>query len=232
MMDGSAVTVKICGLTRVDTVQSVSHLPIDHIGFMLAPSKRQLSVEQAAELAKALRRNRRIEGLPLSVGVFVNPSWEELAQAVQAANLDVVQLHGEESPELCRKARESLGVRLFKALPISSGGKTSEEVLSRLEPYKGTVDAILLDTYDPTVGGGTGKTFDWSVIPTYRTWTESAGVKLIVAGGLAPNNVTELLDRYKVDGVDVSSGVETNGIKDVVKIQTFVERVKQHGRAE
>jgi phosphoribosylanthranilate isomerase len=231
-MERTAVTVKICGLTQVDTVQSVSLLPIDHIGFMLAPSKRRLTVEQAAELIDVLKKHRGTKKHPAAVGVFVNPTWEELAHAVQTAGLEVVQLHGEESPQMCRKVREELGVQLFKALPISRSSKAAEEVFARLEPYRGVVDAILLDTYDPNVGGGTGKTFDWSVIPVYRSWTQSAGVQLIVAGGLKPDTVTDLLDRYQVDGVDVSSGVETDGIKDRVKIQTFLERVKQHGGAE
>jgi phosphoribosylanthranilate isomerase len=219
--------VKICGLTTADTVQAVSHLPIDYIGFVFAPSKRRVSVNQAAELTDLLHKARGESRRLLSAGVFVNPDWAELVHTVRSVELDVVQLHGDETPELCRRVQEELGVSVFKSLSIATG-QTAGETASRLEPYRGTIETLLLDTYDPAAGGGTGKTFDWGTIPAYRAWTQQAGMKLMVAGGLHPDNVAELLDQYAVDGVDVSSGVETDGVKDIIKIQTFVERVKQH----
>jgi phosphoribosylanthranilate isomerase len=222
--------VKICGLTTADTVQSVSHLPIDYIGFVFAPSKRKLSVNQAAKLTALLHKARGESRQLLSAGVFVNPDWDELVHAVRTVELDVVQLHGDETPELCRRVREELGVSVFKSLPVATD-PAAGEISARLEPYRGIVETLLLDTYDPAAGGGTGKTFDWGAIPAYRAWTQQAGMRLMVAGGLNPENVAELLDRYAVDGVDVSSGVETDGVKDIAKIQTFVERVKQHVRA-
>lgn len=88
------------------------------------------------------------------------------------------------------------------------------------------VDALLLDTYDPQ-GGGSGRTFDWARIPHFQQAAAAYGLPLFIAGGLEPRNVSELLTGYAPDGVDVSSGVESGGIKDIVKMTAFVERVKQ-----
>jgi len=106
------------------------------------------------------------------------------------------------------------------------GGYASDAAASRLDPYLDAIDAVLLDTYDPAAAGGTGRTFAWECIPLYLAWTRRHGLPLIVAGGLHADNVRELIDRYGPDGVDVSSGVETNGEKDIEKIATFVKKVK------
>lgn len=223
--------VKICGITKRETITAIQHLPIDYLGFVFAPSRRQVDAEQAAELIGALAPARR----PRTVGVFVQPTLEELKQVQHRAALDVVQLHGRETPEFCRMVKEELGVEIFKVIPVAEGGEAGESELQpamkrRLDEYAAAgVDAVMLDTYDPHVGGGTGRTFRWAVIPEYRRWAEEAGLPLIVAGGLDADNVSELITEYRPHGVDVSSGVETSGVKDMAKIQAFVERVKQHG---
>lgn len=227
-MRRSAVTVKICGITRPETMRAIRSWPIDHIGLLFAPSKRRVDAEQAAALTAALREGDGPR--PAAVGVFVDPGLDELREAAVRAGLDIVQLHGGESAAFCAEVRDRFGVRIFKAVPVRQGG-SAEEIGSALDAYRGIAEAILLDTYDPAAGGGTGRTFDWEAIPVYREWARRAGIKLIVAGGLQPDNVGELLARYRPDGVDVSSGVETDGAKDTHKIRQFIERVNQHGDA-
>lgn len=227
--------VKICGITKPETLRAIRHLPIDYIGFVFAASKRQVNEEQAAELLRELTSdspNRR----PQTVGVFVNPELDELEGILHKAPLDVVQLHGQESPEFCRQVKERFGVQVFKVLPVEGEVESLENdgdggagLLRMPDAYSGVIDALMLDTFDARAAGGTGKTFRWSVIPEYRVWAERAGIPLIVAGGLQPDNVAGLIADYQPHGVDVSSGVETDGHKDISKITTFVERVKQYG---
>ncbi|WP_213583606.1 phosphoribosylanthranilate isomerase [Paenibacillus sp. J2TS4] len=218
-------TIKICGLQTVEAVRSILSLPIDHIGFVFAPSRRRVTGRQAAEMVDELARERaKGRSTPQAVGVFVDPDLEQLQEILNEVSLDVIQLHGRETPEFCRRVKETFGLGVFKAISIS---KTQTAFSANLfTPYAGFTDAILLDTYDPVHGGGSGKTFGWEVIPEYLERTRNAGMSLIIAGGLSPSNVGELIQAYHPDGVDVSSGVETEGQKDIDKIKQFVERVK------
>ncbi|WP_144933309.1 phosphoribosylanthranilate isomerase [Paenibacillus sp. 32O-W] len=217
--------VKICGLQTIEAVRSILSLPIEYIGFVFAPSKRRVTGRQAAEMTGELVREReQRRPAPASVGVFVNPEPEELEEILKIVPLDVIQLHGRESPEYCHQVKERFGTGLFKAVSISMSQTASPADF--VLPFAGSVDAILLDTYDPVHGGGSGKTFNWKVIPDYLELTRAAGMKLIVAGGLTTDNVSGLISAYQPDGVDVSSGVETEGQKDIAKIKQFVERVK------
>jgi phosphoribosylanthranilate isomerase len=219
--------VKICGIKSEDTVRELARLPVDYIGFVFAPSKRQVTPAEAAQLAAAFVETEPVIQTQL-VGVFVNPTFQELEETLSVVPLNVVQLHGSETPEYCRLVRDELGVKVFKALSVPEHAEETGVSINMPDTYAGVADAILLDTYDPQASGGTGRTFRWSVIPSYRAWAERAGVKLLVAGGLTADNVGELIAEYRPHGVDVSSGVETNGVKDVAKITAFVERVKQH----
>jgi phosphoribosylanthranilate isomerase len=214
-------TVKICGLQSIGTIKSIVNLPIDHIGFIFAKSKRQVTPKQAGEMIRFV--TTKAESPPLSVGVFVNPTKQELEDVLKVAKLDVIQLHGTESPEFCQWVKDHLQVKVFKVFFVSSKLQDVETILM---PYAAVIDALLLDTYDPVVGGGTGKTFAWDCIPTYQQWTKKLNIPLLIAGGLDASNVTGLLETYEPDGVDVSSGVEINGIKDINKVMDFVERVK------
>ncbi|WP_135551514.1 phosphoribosylanthranilate isomerase [Paenibacillus cymbidii] len=221
-------TVKICGIRAPETARELNRLqlPIDHVGFLFAPSKRQVTPRQAGELIALLRGDGGAAAGPLAVGVFVEPTEELLRETLAEAPLDVLQLHGNETPAFCRQVRETFGLAVFKVVSVASGGEPEADPLEAVEPYRGAVDAILLDTHDPLLGG-TGRTFAWERIPAYAAWAADAGVKLLVAGGLRPDNVDELLREYRPDGVDVSSGVETDGHKDIAKIKQFVERVKR-----
>lgn len=239
--------VKICGIKEENTLLGMDGLPVDYVGFVFAKSKRQVSPEQAAALLEAASRTAMAGTRPpMAVGVFVNPTIDELATVLRAVKLDVVQLHGDESPEFCREAGRRFGVEVWRALPAEAeedepslpggAGMTGADVTgagasgqseatgpARLRAYAGAVSAVLIDT----AGGGTGKTFRWDVIPSYQEQAAKLGLKLFVAGGLSPDNVEDLLSQYAPDGVDISSGVETDGVKDNAKIAAFAERVKR-----
>lgn len=209
--------IKICGIRTKDIAESTSLLQPDLLGFMFAESKRRVTPQQAGEMIAAFKRTG---STALAAGVFVNPSLDELQQTLDDAPLDLIQLHGLESADMCRAIKARFpGILLYKVFAVSSEDLPA---LSRLEPYRGVVDGIMLDT----VGGGTGSVFAWEVIPDYSVWAKEAGIPLLVAGGLDPDNVAELVTRFEPDGVDVSSGVETNGSKDINKIKAFIERVK------
>ncbi|MBP1994734.1 phosphoribosylanthranilate isomerase [Paenibacillus eucommiae] len=222
-------TAKICGIRSKEQLQSIVHLPIAHIGFVFAKSKRQVTPEEAGEMIAYLQELASSgAAVPLTVGVFVNPSEEELERTLRLAPLDAVQLHGQESPAFCSIVKSRFGVQVFKVVPLQkleASIPSSDAVAWQLDPFRGHIDVLLLDTFDPVYGGGSGKTFAWDCIPVYKEWTLSAGVKLLVAGGLEPGNVAQLLIDYEPDGVDVSSGVETDGVKDLAKIKAFIERV-------
>ena len=220
--------VKICGLQDVEVLKSMKRLPLDYIGFVFAPSRRRVTPVQAAELVAELAAWETGKN-PGAAGVFVNPGLEELEELLATVPLDVIQLHGQESAAFCREVRQAFPqVKVWKAISVAAGSRTEDSAgVDILESYAGAVDALLLDTYDPQGSGGSGVTFDWGQIPLYKHAAEAYGLPLFVAGGLHPDNVSELLQDYRPDGVDVSSGVESSGIKDIIKMTSFVERVKQ-----
>ncbi|MFD0670405.1 phosphoribosylanthranilate isomerase [Cohnella sp. GCM10027633] len=210
--------VKICGIKEQATLSGMSGQPIDYIGFVFAKSRRQVTPEQAGELHAYSRTVPMAGGHPpRTVGVFVDPTIEQLADTLASVPLDVVQLHGEETPAFAKEVGERFGVEVWRALPVTEGSGPE-----RLSAYAGAVSTILLDT----AGGGTGVAFGWDVLPAYRGEADKHGMKLFVAGGLSPDNANELITGYRPYGVDISSGVETDGVKDNVKIATFAERVK------
>ncbi|RUS48183.1 phosphoribosylanthranilate isomerase [Cohnella sp. AR92] len=226
-MSRDGTKVKICGIKEESTIDGMKGLPVDYIGFVFAKSKRQVSPERAAALLSlAAQTPMAGEAAPLSVGVFVNPTMEELEGILSIAKLDVVQLHGGETPEFAKKVKERFGVKVWRALPMDEDCKESEGGgPSRLDAYRGIADAVLIDT----AGGGTGRTFRWDLIPSYRKAADTNGLQLFVAGGLSPDNVEELVGRYSPQGVDISSGVETDGVKDTAKIAAFAKKARNKG---
>lgn len=218
--------IKICGLRDVQTIEEMDGLPIHEIGFVFAPSKRQVDAATAAPLIKAAQRLKVFNGKrPQTVGVFVNASFEDINTILTEAPLDIIQMHGNESPELCHSVRSKLGVQVWRVFSIkgNSDSINPATALERLSPYKEAVDAVLIDA----PGGGTGHTFDWKAIEDYNKASEVLGIPLYVAGGLHEGNVQELLQTYSPSGIDVSSGVETDGRKDIDKIRLFVRRVME-----
>ncbi|KQY87768.1 N-(5'-phosphoribosyl)anthranilate isomerase [Paenibacillus sp. Root52] len=224
-----AAAVKICGLQDVEVLKSMVNLPVDYIGVVFAKSRRRIEPKRAAELKEVLLAWTTLDR-PKLTGVFVNPTLEELEHVMDAVQLDVIQLHGQETPAFCEQVKQRWQTEVFKAFSFpksESGTEADDTTLKILDSYVHTIDAILLDTYDPQYVGGSGHTFAWERIPTYAKWARNHGIVLFVAGGLQPDNIQQLIQTYAPNGVDVSSGVETDGIKDIAKITAFVERVKQ-----
>ncbi|MEI2397982.1 MULTISPECIES: phosphoribosylanthranilate isomerase [Paenibacillus] len=220
--------VKICGLQDVEVLKSMKSLPLDYIGLVFAPSRRRVTAEAAAELVAELKE-WETGTAPRVAGVFVDPQLTELTELLRTVPLDVVQLHGQESPLFCSGVKQAFPqIQVWKALSVAGHApEAGIDIRALLESYAGTIDALLLDTYDPQGSGGSGRTFDWEQIPLYQQAAADYALPLFIAGGLNPDNVNELLDGYAPYGVDVSSGVESNGLKDIAKMTAFVERVKQ-----
>ena len=189
--------VKICGLSTQGAVEAAVSAGADYIGFVFAPSKRQVTVEQAAELAKFIPSHIQ------KVGVFVSPSRAELLEAVDKVGLDFVQVHG----KVVDKLFENLPCGSIQAVQVDEGGHVPNS----------QADYLLFDA--PVAGSG--QTFDWGQLDT----TELAQ-PFFIAGGLNEDNVARAIQHFSPFAVDVSSGVETDGQKDHEKIRRFIERVK------
>jgi len=202
------VRVKICGITDLETARVAEEAGADAVGFVFAASRRQVTPETVREIAG---------GLPpfvVPVGVFVDAPLEKVKEIAAYCGLGAVQLHGAEPPEYCAALKKA-GLRVIKALRVKG-----PEDLSGLGAYP--VHALLLDTFVPSVAGGTGKTFDWKLLKG-----KVFPVPFVLAGGLTPDNVAAAVKQVRPYGVDVSSGVETAGRKDPVKIRLFVQRAKE-----
>lgn len=199
--------LKLCGLVRICDIEAVNRLNPEYIGFVFAKkSRRYVDPAQAWEL-----RARLDKGIS-PVGVFVNESPEAIADLVRSGIIDVVQLHGSEDEDFLRKLRELVSCPIIKAFSV----KTPQDVRIACES---SADLILLDSG----GGGTGTVFDWDLLePIRRPW--------FLAGGLSPENAADAIRRLAPYGVDVSSGIETDGVKDIQKMNDFVRAVR--GAAE
>ena len=189
--------VKICGLSTKEAVKTAVSAGADYIGFVFAPSKRQVTLEQAAELAKFIPSHIQ------KVGVFVSPSRADLLEAIEKVGLDLVQVHGQVADDLF----EDLPCASIQAVQVDGDGHVPNS----------QADYLLFDA--PVAGSG--QTFDWGQLDT----TELAQ-PFFIAGGLNEDNVARAIQHFSPFAVDVSSGVETNGQKDHEKIRRFIERVK------
>lgn len=191
--------VKICGLSTKGAVETAVSAGADYIGFVFAPSKRQVTLDQATELAKLIPSHIQ------KVGVFVSPSREELLEAIDKVGLDMVQVHG----QVVDKLFENLPCASIQAVQVDGDGHVPNS----------QADYLLFDA--PVAGSG--QTFDWGQLDTIEL-----SQPFFIAGGLNEDNVKESIQHFTPYAVDVSSGVETNGQKDHEKIRRFIERVK-HG---
>ena len=189
--------VKICGLSTKGAVETAVSAGADYIGFVFAPSKRQVTLGQAAKLAEIIPTNVK------KVGVFVSPSREELLEAIEKVDLDLVQIHGQVADDLF----ENLPCTSIQAVQVGGDGHVPSS----------QADYLLFDA--PVAGSG--QTFDWGQLDT----TELAQ-PFFIAGGLNEDNVARAIQHFSPFAVDVSSGVETDGQKDHEKIRRFIERVK------
>ena len=198
--------IKLCGITRPEDAELAASVDAWAIGFILWPqSKRKADPAVAAGIARQQRRRLEL------VGVFVNPTLDEVAHATEAIGLTYVQLHGEEGPAFCAAVAQRTGVRVIKALGIGSGADIRD-----IERFH--TDFHMLDT-----GRGTGKTWDWALAAQRHSQ-----IPVILAGGLTPENVAEAIAAVRPWGVDVASGVEASpGIKDPAKVEAFVAAARQ-----
>lgn len=208
--------VKICGIKHKETLSLLKECEVDYVGFVFAPSKRKVEATAAKEML------RSVPDHPPAVGVFVNPTIEELEEILAEVSLAVVQLHGQETPAFCQEVKERFSLPVWKALAVGN----EAEAVEGMAAYATHVDAFLFDTYDPAQAGGTGRRFSWEQIPDLQA--ASQGVTEIIAGGINVDNVAELIGRYRPSVIDLSSGVETDGEKDPYKIKSLMERVREY----
>jgi phosphoribosylanthranilate isomerase len=201
------VKVKICGITNLDDAMAAVDFGADALGFVFfKESPRYVPDSRAASIIK------KLPSFLTTGGVFVNEQSEHIENIVAMTGIDVVQLHGEESPEKCRCTR-----RVIKAVRVDT-----LESLDPLISYREIVSAFLLDTFTSGLFGGTGKIFNWDIAVEAKQFG-----RIILAGGLTPDNVAEAVKRVRPYGVDVSSGIEfEQGRKDHKKMQLFIERAK------
>jgi phosphoribosylanthranilate isomerase len=203
------VKVKICGIRDMKTAEFAIESGADAIGFVFAESKRKISIEEARKITASLPDK------VLKIGVFVNETKDVLERTFEEVGLTHLQLHGDESPEFCRSIRYPV----IKAIRVMSN-----EDLRTIPQYD--CEYILLDSPYGKYRGGNGTTFDWNLLKEIEIQKD----KLILAGGLTIDNVIEAIDLGKPGMVDVSSGVETNGMKDHSKIGDFIKKVKGGGK--
>ena len=206
--------IKICGITRAEDADAAVEAGADALGLVFyPPSPRAVNVGQAVDA---------VGNVPAFVSVtalFVNPTVEEVQRVLDSVRIDLIQFHGDEDDDFCRQFKRPY----IKALRV----RQASDVVASCLRFPGAL-AILLDSYKPGVPGGTGETFDWSLIP------ETLPKPIILAGGLEPENVASAIIQIRPFAVDISGGVEASkGIKDHCKIEEFVNevyRVDQHYR--
>lgn len=211
--------VKMCGISKVETIPAVVEAKPDYMGLVFAPSKRQVTVEQAKILIEELHKqciNHYDTKVVKTVGVFVNETVDNLVTIANEANLDAVQLHGDEDETFIQSLKERTNVEVWKAIQIRTAADTEKWIDS-------SVDMLLFDAYHKDERGGTGEVFDWSSLDAFER-------PFMLAGGIDSTNVARAIRTVRPYGIDISSGIETNGVKDDEKITAFTKIVKSIGR--
>jgi len=205
------VAVKICGITDYEDASIAVELGAAALGFIFAHSPRQVTPQKARDIISA------IPPFVKTVGIFVNQDPIEINKVMRYCGLDLVQLHGDESPDFC----DELMPYTIKALRIKD-----EASLRTAQAYRGKVRALLLDTYSKEKAGGTGETFDWQLAIKIK----KLGIPIILAGGLGPSNIEGAISIVRPYAVDVNSGVEKRpGKKSHSLIKDLMEKVKRIG---
>lgn len=211
--------VKMCGISKVETIPAVVEAKPDYMGLVFASSKRQVTVEQAKTLVEALHKQCKAQNDTVSiktVGVFVNETVDNLVTIADEANLDAVQLHGDEDEDFIQSLKERTNVEVWKAIQIRSAADAAAWIDS-------SADMLLFDAYHKDERGGTGDVFDWSCLDTFER-------PFMLAGGIDSTNVARAIRTVRPYGIDISSGIETNGVKDDEKITAFTKIVNSIGR--
>ena len=218
--------VKMCGISKVETIPAVVEAKPDYMGLVFAPSKRQVTVDQAKILVSELhkqyanRYNRNViqwsndvvQEFIKTVGIFVNETLDNLVTIATEVNLDAVQLHGDEDEAFIQSLKERTNVEVWKAVQIRSAADAEAWIDSN-------ADMLLFDAYHKDERGGTGEVFDWSCLDEFER-------PFILAGGIDSTNVARAIRTVQPYGIDISSGIETEGVKDDEKIKAFTNIVR------
>ena len=218
--------VKMCGISKVETIPAVVEAQPDYMGLVFAPSKRQVTVDQAKILVSELHKqyanrynrdviqwsNDVVQEFIKTVGVFVNETLENLVTIATEVNLDAVQLHGDEDEAFIQSLKERTNVEVWKAVQIRSAADAEAWIDS-------SADMLLFDAYHKDERGGTGEVFDWSCLDEFER-------PFMLAGGIDSTNVARAIRTVRPYGIDISSGIETNGVKDDEKIKAFTNIVR------
>lgn len=216
------VKVKICGITNIDDALAASDLGADMIGFnFYEKSPRCIVAEKAREIGVKIKQRYPVK----TFGVFVNEDLDEAVRIALYANIDVIQLHGDESPFYCEQAEIFSGLSIVKAFR-----KNAEVTLDLINGYESThendifdLKGVLVDAYSPSAYGGIGELTDWNFA---RSLVENS-LRLYLAGGLTPENVADAVRSVRPYAVDVASGVESApGIKDHEMMKAFITNAK------
>lgn len=222
--------IKICGLTRLEDAIIVNEGRPDYVGFILTPSKRQVTVFQAATISRLLLPSIQ------RVGVFAKETAEEIAETASLLDLDGIQLHFDTTPEFLTDLKKQIShfwfphrPFLWQRIPVPACAQPQEDLIARIASFADLTlfDGLLLDTCQGGRDGGTGKTFSWQSAGDFVENISPKGPDIIVAGGLTPENVADAVAFFEPYAVDVSSGVETGGIKDRNKVLRFIENARK-----
>lgn len=200
--------VKMCGISKVETIPAVVEAKPDYMGLVFAPSKRQVTVEQGKTLVDELHKHYEIK----TVGVFVNETVENLLKIAEEVKLDVIQLHGDEDESFIQTLKEQSNVEVWKAVQVRSAADAEKWIDS-------SADMLLFDAYHKDERGGTGEVFDWSSLDEFER-------PFMLAGGIDSTNVARAIRTVRPYGIDISSGIETEGVKDDEKIKAFTNIVR------
>ncbi len=201
--------IKFCGCTSPQDVEDAAAAGADAVGLIFAPSPRRIGERTAGDIARALPAGVR------AVGVFANPTYDEVSRLRELFDEPYVQLSGSETPAFV----SSLGARAIKTIHVNAAGDSAQDVARRAGLYATAL--LLLDTRSPRAFGGTGLAFDWQIAAALE-----GRRPILVAGGLTPRNVGACVRTVRPFGVDVRSGIETAGRKDRRKMREFVQAVR------
>ena len=222
------IRTKICGIQRPEEALVAAEAGVDFIGLVFVPGRRRrLEVAAAKHIAATMRAagSRLNRPAPQAVGLFADQPLAEVQEVIKAGGLDAAQLCGQESPDYCRQVQGETGASVIKVLHISGGataGQRDAGVERRLLDYQEAGCYITLDRLVEGLQGGTGESFDWAV----AAQLSQRGYQFLLAGGLTPDNVAQAVSQARPWGVDVSTGVETGGVKDPEKIRAFIQNAR------
>jgi len=209
--------IKYCGNRSVSDIKACAGSLADYIGFIFAPSKRQVKADQVKQWLNELNLvDKKL------VGVFVNAPIYEIEKTVKELSLSIIQCHGTETPSQIGAMKEQIGVPIWKAFHHCEG------LVTTMAQYSGIVDGHIIDTKVQGAWGGTGISFDWRYVPYYIEEAERQGVTCFIAGGIRAENIEQLLS-YQPHGIDISSGIEDDRGKSKRKIETIERKVKLYG---